>query len=125
MNQIKIIKPLYIAMQFTTVGISLMGAVFITEKVSPILGVIMGLMFMICGLLGNRLLIECCFSVVILRDVFTEDLPEDYIDQKYDQENIKQSKKDQTQSKIYKSEASVNKSGINKSNNDESSNLLR
>jgi hypothetical protein len=67
-------------MQFTTVGISLMGAVFITEKVSPILGVIMGLMFMICGLLGNRLLIECCFSVVILRDVFTEDLPEDYID---------------------------------------------
>ena len=67
-------------MQFTTVGLSLMSAVFITEKISPILGVILGIMFLICGLLGNRLIIECCFSVLILWDVFTEDLPEDYID---------------------------------------------
>ena len=35
-------------------------------------------MFLISGILANRLLIECCFSVLILRDVFTEDMPDDY-----------------------------------------------
>lgn len=74
------IKPLYFVMQFTTLGLTLISAVFITEKVSPILGVVFGLMFLMTGLLCNRLLIEGCFSLLILRDVFTEDLPEGFMD---------------------------------------------
>ena len=37
-------------------------------------------MFLMTGLLCNRLLIEGCFSLLILRDVFTEDLPEDFME---------------------------------------------
>lgn len=69
-----ILRPLYIVLQFSSIGLSLLLGIVITEKVSPVLGIIFGLTFLASSILISRLFIELSFSVLLLREVFTDDI---------------------------------------------------